>query len=95
MFAFSSFLFSIPLDLIKMTKHSQHVLDTLDIVFLGTIGLGTIAWFARHQIANRLFKSNSTEQAKPAVEQEIKAPKKERNFVKVMKEQVNIQKGYF
>ncbi|KAI8372096.1 hypothetical protein BD560DRAFT_369315 [Blakeslea trispora] len=70
-----------------MTKHSQHILDTLDIVFLGTIGLGTIAWFARHQIASRLFKSSTPEQAKPAVEQEVKTPKKERNFVKVMQEQ--------
>ncbi|KAG2190023.1 hypothetical protein INT46_002594 [Mucor plumbeus] len=69
-----------------MTRSSQHLLDSLDIIFLGTIGLGTIAWFARHQIAEKLFKSNKAE-IKPANELKTGPPKKERNFVKVMQQQ--------
>lgn len=71
-----------------MTRSSQHLLDSLDIIFLGTIGLGTIAWFARHQIAEKLFKSNKAE-IKPANELKTGPPKKERNFVKVMQQQVS------
>lgn len=70
-----------------MTRSSQHLLDSLDIIFLGTIGLGTIAWFARHQIAEKLFKSNKAE-IKPANELKTGPVKKERNFVKVMQQQV-------
>ncbi|RCH89036.1 NADPH-cytochrome P450 reductase [Rhizopus stolonifer] len=70
-----------------MAKTSHHLLDTLDIVLLGTIGLGTIAWFARHQIANRLFQSNKSSEPNTSTSDEAKSPKKERNFVKVMQEQ--------
>lgn len=72
-----------------MSRNTQHFLDTLDIIFLGTIGIGTIAWFARHQIADKLFKSS-----KPGVKSNTESPektgppKKERNFVKVMQQQV-------
>ncbi|KAG1057960.1 hypothetical protein G6F43_000242 [Rhizopus delemar] len=69
-----------------MTRNnSHHLLDTVDLILLGTIGLGTVAWFARHQIANRLFKSDSTN--KSEVKDEAKTPKQERNFVKVMQQQ--------
>lgn len=69
-----------------MARTTHQFLDTLDIIFLGTIGLGTIAWFARHQIADKLFKTN----AKPELKTEAKAgpAKKERNFVKVMQQEV-------
>ncbi|KAI7895632.1 uncharacterized protein EV154DRAFT_494446 [Mucor mucedo] len=68
-----------------MARTTHQFLDTLDIIFLGTIGLGTIAWFARHQIADKLFKTN----AKPELKTEAKAgpAKKERNFVKVMQQE--------
>ena len=70
-----------------MTRNnSHHLLDTVDLILLGTIGLGTVAWFARHQIANRLFKSDSTN--KSEIKDEPKTPKQERNFVKVMQQQV-------
>jgi NADPH-ferrihemoprotein reductase len=65
---------------------TQQLIDSLDIIFLGTLGIGTLAWFARHHIADK-FKSTSqpteTRAASPT-----KAPKKERNFVKVMQQQV-------
>ncbi|CEP08857.1 hypothetical protein [Parasitella parasitica] len=69
-----------------MARSSNHLLDSLDIIFLGTIGLGTIAWLARHQIAEKLFKSNKPE-IKPADDAKTGPPKKERNFVKVMQQQ--------
>lgn len=68
---------------------SPPALDTLDIVFLGTIGLGTIAWFARRQIAERLFGSTSSSDAKSNGHATPAPPKRERNFVKIMQEQVN------
>lgn len=73
-----------------MARTTHQFLDTLDIIFLGTIGLGTIAWFARHQIADKLFKTN----VKPDLKAEAKAGpvKKERNFVKVMQQEVKINK---
>jgi NADPH-ferrihemoprotein reductase len=73
-----------------MTHSTHHLLDTLDIIFLGTIGLGTIAWFARHQIADKLFKSSSSSTKPDTKVSEVKTgpPKKERNFVKVMQQQV-------
>lgn len=68
---------------------SPPALDTLDIVFLGTIGLGTIAWFARRQIAERLFGSSAASDAKTNGHATPAPPKRERNFVKIMQEQVN------
>lgn len=59
----------------------------MDIVFLGTIGLGTIAWFARRQIAERLFGSTSSSDAKSNGHATPAPPKRERNFVKIMQEQ--------
>lgn len=73
-----------------MTRNNSHLLDTVDLILLGTIGLGTVAWFARHQITSRLFKSSSNGAQKPETKQE--APKKERNFVKVMQQQVKNRK---
>jgi hypothetical protein len=65
------------------------MLDTLDIVFLGTIGLGTVAWFARKQLFSRFggaSGSKSTTAANAKAAPPVK--RKERNFVKVMKDQV-------
>lgn len=75
-----------------MARSTHHLLDTLDIIFLGTIGLGTIAWFARHQIADKLFKSNDNGTQPDIKTNEVKTgpPKKERNFVKVMQQQVKL-----
>ncbi|SAM04246.1 hypothetical protein [Absidia glauca] len=68
-----------------MTQPTPAVIDTLDLILLGTVGLGTIAWFARRQLADKLFGSSqsaaSTKPVTPA------APKKERNFVKLMQQQ--------
>ena len=71
-----------------MARSTHHLLDTLDIIFLGTIGLGTIAWFARHQIADKLLGKTSKAEVKPASDLKTGPPKKERNFVKVMQQQV-------
>lgn len=71
-----------------MTKSEQHLIDTLDIIFLGTIGIGTIAWFARHQIAERFFKSKKQPDVK-AITPDATPVKKERNFVKVMQQQAS------
>ncbi|OAD72461.1 hypothetical protein PHYBLDRAFT_134296 [Phycomyces blakesleeanus NRRL 1555(-)] len=61
-------------------------MESLDIILLGTIGLGTIAWFARHQIANT-FKSSKDTVIDDSESSEKPTPKAERNFVKIMKEQ--------
>jgi NADPH-ferrihemoprotein reductase len=71
-----------------MANKTHHLLDTLDIIFLGTIGLGTIAWFARHQIADKLLGKSTKTELKPANDVKTGPPKKERNFVKVMQQQV-------
>ncbi|KAI8372083.1 hypothetical protein EDC96DRAFT_439121 [Choanephora cucurbitarum] len=60
---------------------SDRLLDTTDIILLSAIGIGTAAWFGRHQIANLLFGKKE----EPALV--TSAPKRERNFVKVMEEQ--------
>ncbi|OBZ80807.1 hypothetical protein A0J61_11143, partial [Choanephora cucurbitarum] len=60
---------------------SDRLLDTTDIILLSAIGIGTAAWFGRHQIANLLFGKKE----QPALV--TSAPKRERNFVKVMEEQ--------
>ncbi|KAI8146782.1 hypothetical protein BJV82DRAFT_599832 [Fennellomyces sp. T-0311] len=71
-----------------MAQSSPALLDSLDIVFLGTIGLGTIAWFARRQIAERIFGSKDEANNKGVGNGHAPAaPKRERNFVKVMQEQ--------
>lgn len=75
-----------------MARSSQQLFDTLDIVFLGTIGLGTIAWFARHQIAEKLFKSSTTKPEAKTTEARAGPIKKERNFVKVMQQEVKRKK---
>ncbi|KAI9004843.1 hypothetical protein CLU79DRAFT_782318 [Phycomyces nitens] len=65
---------------------SKQLMESLDIIFLGTIGLGTIAWFARHQIANT-FKPSNKNAIVESDPSEKAPPKPERNFVKVMKDQ--------
>ncbi|CAO3652891.1 unnamed protein product [Mucor hiemalis] len=70
-----------------MARSTHHLLDTLDIIFLGTIGLGTIAWFARHQIADKLMGKSGKAEVKPTSDVKAGPPKKERNFVKVMQQQ--------
>lgn len=71
-----------------MARSTHHLLDTLDIIFLGTIGLGTIAWFARHQIADKLLGKSAKPEIKSSSDVKTGPPKKERNFVKVMQQQV-------
>ncbi|CAO3587252.1 unnamed protein product [Absidia cylindrospora] len=68
-----------------MTQPTPAVIDTLDLILLGTVGLGTIAWFARRQLADKLFGSSQPDtSSKPTTPQ---APKRERNFVKLMQQQ--------
>ncbi|KAI9287299.1 hypothetical protein BC943DRAFT_358554 [Umbelopsis sp. AD052] len=70
-----------------MTNPSP-MLDTLDIVFLGTIGLGTVAWFARKQLFSRFSgASDSKSAASTATKTAPPIKRKERNFVKVMQDQ--------
>jgi NADPH-ferrihemoprotein reductase len=71
-----------------MTNPSP-MLDTLDIVFLGTIGLGTVAWFARKQLFGR-FGGASDSKSTASTNAKTAPPviRKERNFVKVMQDQV-------
>ncbi|KAI9471882.1 MAG: hypothetical protein EXX96DRAFT_582086 [Benjaminiella poitrasii] len=65
---------------------STALLDTTDIVLLTAIGLGTIAWFSRRQIADLLFSHKKDNKANNnnAVSS---ANKRETNFVKVMEQQ--------
>ncbi|ORX56392.1 NADPH-dependent cytochrome P450 oxidoreductase [Hesseltinella vesiculosa] len=68
-----------------MTQATPSSVDAFDLILLGTIGLGTVAWFARRQLADKLFgTSDNVASNKPVTPQ---APKRERNFVKVMQEQ--------
>ncbi|KAI9306955.1 NADPH-dependent cytochrome P450 oxidoreductase [Cunninghamella echinulata] len=68
-----------------MTQPTPAVIDTLDLILLGSIGLGTIAWFTRRQLSDMLF---GTSQADATPKQTTpQAPKRERNFVKVMEQQ--------
>jgi NADPH-ferrihemoprotein reductase len=64
---------------------SAALFDTTDLILLSAIGLGTVAWFSRHQIANLIFKPKETKVATTSA-----APKRETNFVKVMEQQVSI-----
>ncbi|KAI8080759.1 uncharacterized protein B0P05DRAFT_468813 [Gilbertella persicaria] len=57
--------------------------DTTDIILLSAIGLGTLAWFTRHQIADLLF--GKKQQA--SLTNAPTTPKREKNFVKVMEQQ--------
>ncbi|KAI8379245.1 uncharacterized protein BYT42DRAFT_613573 [Radiomyces spectabilis] len=70
-----------------MAQSSPALIDTLDLVILGSIGLGTIAWFTRRQIAEKLFGRKDDANAKSAPTGASQAPKRERNFVKVMEQQ--------
>lgn len=70
---------------------TQQLIDSLDIIFLGTIGIGTIAWFARHHIADRFKSNNQLTETRSASPTKAAPPKKERNFVKVMQRQVNLE----
>lgn len=64
---------------------STALFDTTDLILLGAIGLGTAAWFSRHQLSELLFGNKKA--ATPVTAAPV-APKRETNFVKVMAEQV-------
>ncbi|KAI8092523.1 uncharacterized protein BX664DRAFT_384075 [Halteromyces radiatus] len=73
----------------RMGGRPNTLMDSLDLIFLGTIGLGTIAWLARKKLfgssSSTLDKtsfSNSTTTANSST-----PTKPERNFVKVMQQQ--------
>lgn len=73
---------------------TQQIIDSLDIIFLGTIGIGTIAWFARRHIAERFASNKQVAENRSVTPTKTGPPKKERNFVKVMKEQVDKSRDY-
>jgi hypothetical protein len=73
------------------------VMDTWDVVFLGAIGLGTVAWLARKKLweavagtKSKPLQAGANAQANGKVNAVNGIKKKERNFVKVMKEQVRL-----
>ncbi|CAO3591725.1 unnamed protein product [Absidia cylindrospora] len=70
-----------------MGGQSQRLMERLDIIFLGTVGLGAIAWFAR----NKLFGTSSPSNSFGALSDKPSTPQptstSERNFVKVMEQQ--------
>lgn len=59
--------------------------DTTDLILLGAIGLGTAAWFSRHQL-KELLVGKKAEKTTP-IAGSGPAQKRETNFVKVMEEQ--------
>ncbi|KAG1165513.1 hypothetical protein G6F36_013313 [Rhizopus arrhizus] len=67
-------------------NNTQHLYQNLEIVLLGTLGIGTIAWFIKNQVSSRLSHTTTASTKKAEIEQE--SPKQERNFVKVMQQQV-------
>ncbi|KAI8065766.1 NADPH-dependent cytochrome P450 oxidoreductase [Gongronella butleri] len=70
-----------------MSQTTPSVIDTFDLILLGTVGLGTIAWFARKQLTDKLFGSSDASTAANKPSAAPQAPKRERNFVKLMQEQ--------
>lgn len=60
--------------------------DTTDILLLSAIGLGTIAWFTRHQLLE-LLVGKKQETTTPVTNTAV--PKRETNFVKIMQQQVS------
>lgn len=76
----------------KVDPRSHPLVARLDLILLGTIGLGAIAWYAR----SKFFGASSDKTASTSSSTTINsnatpkpAPSKpERNFVKVMQQQV-------
>lgn len=66
-------------------NNTQHLYQNLEVVLLGTLGLGTIAWFIKNQVSGRLSHTTTASTKKAEIEE---SPKQERNFVKVMQQQV-------
>jgi hypothetical protein len=60
--------------------------DTTDIVLLAVIGLGTAAWFSRHQL-KEIFGKKQAKSITTTTTTTTTA-KRETNFVKVMEQQV-------
>ncbi|KAG1468218.1 hypothetical protein G6F56_003963 [Rhizopus delemar] len=58
---------------------TRHTFNNIDLILLGTVSLGTMAYFATSQL-RRLKPSSSPKEAEKKIE-------KERNFVKVMQQQ--------
>ena len=67
---------------------SAALFDATDIILLSAIGLGTAAWFGRHQIKQLVFGKKVEETVKP-IAGSGPTQKRETNFVKVMEEQVS------
>ncbi|KAG1406309.1 hypothetical protein G6F60_003018 [Rhizopus arrhizus] len=65
-------------------NNTQHLYQNLEVVLLGTLGLGTIAWFIKNQVSGRLSHTTTASTKKAEIEE---SPKQERNFVKVMQQQ--------
>lgn len=71
-----------------MDPQSHMAVNRLDIILLGTLSLGVIAWLGRHQLfgpSSFVDNNNNNNSSAPSTPQES-----ERNFVKVMKEQVTL-----
>lgn len=71
------------------------LLDTGDVLILGVIGLATVAWISRKALFDLIAGANKSSPPNGLYDTKLKthsapaAPKKERNFVKKMKDQVS------
>ncbi|KAI8969665.1 hypothetical protein BDB01DRAFT_816567 [Pilobolus umbonatus] len=70
-----------------MTRSSNPLLGTLNIILLGTIGLGTVAWLARNRLTDSSPKADNQSTAKSVQPAKETPKKRERNFVKIMQQQ--------
>lgn len=68
------------------TQEQDTLFDTTDLILLSAIGLGTAAWFSRHQLKDLIFGKKKV--LAPTAGSGT-AVKRETNFVKVMREQVS------
>lgn len=71
------------------TQEQDALFDTTDLILLSALGLGTAAWFSRHQLKDLFFgkKKVLTPTAGSGT-----AQKRETNFVKVMQQQVSFKR---
>ncbi|KAI8989268.1 NADPH-dependent cytochrome P450 oxidoreductase [Pilobolus umbonatus] len=65
------------------SPHGTTLFDTTDLIIMALLGLGTAAWFSRKQLYTLV--NQKAEETKPITT--VSKPKRERNFVKIMKKQ--------
>jgi hypothetical protein len=73
-----------------MDPQSRFTVNRLDIILLGTISLGVLAWLGRNHLFGTSSIADNNSSSAPSTPLES-----ERNFVKVMKEQVTLHPFLF